>query len=756
MSGPGNYTQNFDTLPNATTTAWTNDSTLSGWYAEKSLPVDAPTVVNILGNSGASNSGALYSFGSASTTERALGSLGSGTPGNLAYGVLLQNTSSGPLLINSIAYTGEQWRNGGNMSVQPLAFSYNQSPSPFTALTPGTPLPSGWTAVTSLDFMTRTNTAAAAALDGNLAANRTALTNSPNIPVPAGEYILLRWLDVNDAGSDHGVSLDDLTVSWIVPTTPSLTVTASPTSFVENAGATASTGTVSIPAAIGSNLSVTLSSNLVSRATVPASVTIPAGQLSTNFPITAVNDLLANGTQSVTILASATGYVQDQQVITVQNDSDTAIVVAITPDTFLESAGAGVATGSVTLAAPTVAALDVELVSLDETEATLTPDFVTIPAGGTTASFTVNAINDTDVDLNVSVIIRAIAPGYTTGEKTIIVQDDGDSPPPATLPVNAIAFTGYSGLSNDFLAFVALVPIAAGDQILFTDNEWNGLPLGTTGKFFDRNEGTLTWTAPAGGVAVGGVVNLSDLSSIAPVASVGTVVVTDGGFNLSTSDVESVYAFQGAELKPSRILAAVSAGLSVVPAESFVGTELTDWVILPTGINIAAYNGTRSTAASFAAYLPLIFDESANWITQENNFGDFNDMIAPDAPFNAAPFTISGGGNTYAAWSTTNSAAGGINGDHDNDGVKNAVEFFMGATGSTFTSNPSLDATRKVTFPKSTTATGVTGTIQTSPDLVVWTNVTADASVAGFISYTLPPSAPGGKLFLRLDVVVAP
>jgi hypothetical protein len=489
---------------------------------------------------------------------------------------------------------------------------------------------------------------------------------------------------------------------------------------------------------------------------VPANVIIPAGQTSITFPIAAQDDLLADGNLTVIITAIATGYLQDQQEITVQNDTDAPILVAITPDNFFENAGPNAASGTVTLAAPTPVALDIQLVSTNTLEATVSPDTVTIPANGTFAVFTVDAINDTEVDLDQLVTIRAIADDYTTGEKIITVKDDGDLPPPATLPVNAIAFTGYTGLGDDFLAFVVLSPIASGDVILFTDNEWNGLPVTTTGKFFDRNEGTLTWTAPPEGVAVGTIVNLSSLSFGTPVASVGALVVTNTGFNLSTSGADSVYAFQGAELAPTRVLAAVTAGLSVAPdpAESLNGTGLTDYVILPAGINIAAYNGARTTEATFAAYLPLIFNEATNWETQElasppNTFNDHIDGISPDAPFNSVAFTITSGGNTYAAWATANATTGALaTADHDNDGIPNGVEYFMGATGSTFTPNPSLGALNKIIWPKSPTFVGSV-TVQTSPNLVTWTDE-ASTVVGNTVEYTL--TGPGPK-FVRMKVV---
>jgi endonuclease/exonuclease/phosphatase family metal-dependent hydrolase len=59
-------------------------------------------------------------------------------------------------------------------------------------------------------------TANAGALDGNQTANRQILAYValPGVAVPPGHEVFLRWFDPNDSGTDHGLALDDLTVSF--------------------------------------------------------------------------------------------------------------------------------------------------------------------------------------------------------------------------------------------------------------------------------------------------------------------------------------------------------------------------------------------------------------------------------------------------------------------------------------------------------------------------------------------------------------
>ena len=110
----------------------------------------------------------------------------------------------------------------------------------------------------------------------------------------------------------------------------------------------------------------------------------------------------------------------------------------------------------------------------------------------------------------------------------------------------------------------------------------------------------------------------------------------------------------------------------------------------------------------------------------------------------------------FTIWAAANAGGQTAGEDFDNDGVENGVEFFMGETGSSFTSNPSLNASNVITWPASAAYQG-TYEVQTSPDLVNWTPAaTQPTPSGGFLTYTLPPGAPGGKSFVRLLVTPTP
>jgi hypothetical protein len=108
----------------------------------------------------------------------------------------------------------------------------------------------------------------------------------------------------------------------------------------------------------------------------------------------------------------------------------------------------------------------------------------------------------------------------------------------------------------------------------------------------------------------------------------------------------------------------------------------------------------------------------------------------------------------YGTWAAANAGGQTADQDYDNDGVENGIEYFMGQTGSTFTAMPGLDGDNTVTWPMDPAYAG-TYEVQTSPDLVTWTNVDPKPLPSGGnLSYLLPTGL--GKQFVRLLVTPTP
>ena len=119
-------------------------------------------------------------------------------------------------------------------------------------------------------------------------------------------------------------------------------------------------------------------------------------------------------------------------------------------------------------------------------------------------------------------------------------------------------------------------------------------------------------------------------------------------------------------------------------------------------------------------------------------------------------------GGSYSDWRTANSTLQTIDLDHDNDGVSNGAEYFLGGNTLTtgFTPLPGVTntaGTLSVTWTKAASYTGTYGTdfaVETSATLAgAWTTETSGVNVtfpsATEVKYTFPA---GTKNFARLKV----
>ncbi len=190
------YTQNFDSL----VVTGTSNVTPQGWgFNETGTSLDT----NYRAGDGTANSGDTYSFGS--NSDRAFGTLQSGSliP---VIGACFTNNTGSPITSLEIAYTGEQWRLGTAARVDRLDFQYSIDA---TSLTTGS-----WANFDALDFSSPNTAASVGALDGNLAANKTAVTAKiTGLNVANGATIFIRWNDFNATGADDGLAIDDFSLT---------------------------------------------------------------------------------------------------------------------------------------------------------------------------------------------------------------------------------------------------------------------------------------------------------------------------------------------------------------------------------------------------------------------------------------------------------------------------------------------------------------------------------------------------------------
>ncbi|WP_162052770.1 T9SS type A sorting domain-containing protein [Pontibacter pamirensis] len=207
-----NYTQDFNSLPAVSDGIWENGTSyMENWFVQRTKQTN--TVVVNHGNQVAGN---LYSFGSIGSVDRALGSQSSLLAGEYAWGVLLQNNTGDTINFVDISFYGEQWRVSNRTAGEhKIDFSYAINPDKATfKLSPKSD--AGWIQYPDLNFKSPHFYTEGKALNGNAAANRKLMSAVLAVNIPDGHYLMLRWKDADEYEADHGLAIDDFSISWSV------------------------------------------------------------------------------------------------------------------------------------------------------------------------------------------------------------------------------------------------------------------------------------------------------------------------------------------------------------------------------------------------------------------------------------------------------------------------------------------------------------------------------------------------------------
>ncbi|MBS1797155.1 MAG: hypothetical protein JSS81_25230 [Acidobacteria bacterium] len=399
-------TQNFDTLSN-TAGSTTNNLTIPGWFLTESgggLRDNEQYGVD----TGASTTGDTYSYGAAGSTERALGSLRSGTLIPL-FGACYTNNTGATIGSLGIAYNGEEWRLGTAARTDQLTFEYS---------TNATDLVTGaWTNVAALNFVTP-DTATTGAKNGNAAADRTALSSTiSNLSIANGATFWIRFNDIDASGADDGLAIDDFSLTpqaFVPPTNLSINDVSAPEG---NAGTTSFTFTVSLSAPAGAGgvtfdiatadgTATTGDSDYVQNSI--NGLSIPAGQMSNTFTVLVNGDATQENNETFFVNVTnvtGTGVVvtDGQGQGTIQND-DAPPSFSIDDVTAAEgNSGTTNFTFTITKTGATAMSSSVQADTADGT-ATAGTDYAsnsqtfTFLFNETTKSFTVTVNGDTTVE----------------------------------------------------------------------------------------------------------------------------------------------------------------------------------------------------------------------------------------------------------------------------------------------------------------------------------------------------------------------
>ncbi|MEI6605074.1 MAG: autotransporter-associated beta strand repeat-containing protein, partial [Verrucomicrobiota bacterium] len=216
--------------------------------------------------------------------------------------------------------------------------------------------------------------------------------------------------------------------------------------------------------------------------------------------------------------------------------------------------------------------------------------------------------------------------------------------------------------------------------------------------------------------------------------------------------------------------------LSMSGANTYTGSTTVNGGTLVLGqINPDNEASTVSIAAAAGAKLDLAFGSGVTDTVGklyidgiQQPAGDYTSSHSSGAFAGSGTLHVNSGPAGFAGWQDANHTSGTINQDHDNDGVTNGIEYFLGGNTDTtgFTPLPPVDntgGTLSVTWTKAATYPGTYGTggfvVETSTTLngdwateIVAPNPGATVTITGNeVKYTFPTPL-GSTKFARLVV----
>ncbi len=222
--------------------------------------------------------------------------------------------------------------------------------------------------------------------------------------------------------SDDNGGLADQSFSIQINPPPELKLSISQTEIKENAGDNAATLLIeSFGLDNSQSITLQLVSSDPSEATLPTSITIPAGATSVSVAISAVDDTLLDGTQRVQFTAQLGSLVSLPASIQVLDHETVSLALNVTQ--VREDGGPGAAVLRVTRSnTDNTSPLDVQLSSSNLSIATI-PTLVTIPANAASLDVSVTVIDDSIRDGNQNVSFDAAAINYVGSSATLNVLD---------------------------------------------------------------------------------------------------------------------------------------------------------------------------------------------------------------------------------------------------------------------------------------------------------------------------------------------
>lgn len=195
-----------------------------------------------------------------------------------------------------------------------------------------------------------------------------------------------------------------------------------PVSATEGDGVLAGQGRLTTTIAQSNGVAISLVSSRPDQLTVPAALQLSAGQTSVVFDVTVIDDGFLNGSRPILVTASATDHAPSTMTLVLHDDESAALALVV-PASVTEGAGTLAGAGTIQVSSPPAVDVAVALTSSDPTELQV-PGSVIIPAGQTSAVFTLTVLNDDLIDGPQSATVTAHVEDWTDGMALVAVLDD--------------------------------------------------------------------------------------------------------------------------------------------------------------------------------------------------------------------------------------------------------------------------------------------------------------------------------------------
>lgn len=378
------------------------------------------------------------------------------------------------------------------------------------------------------------------------------------------------------------------------PSPPSLaSLELSPTTVT---GGNPATGLLTLTgSAPDGGLSVSLSSSNVGVATVPSTVVVPAGQTSTTFTV-ATSQITSDA--SVTISAAGGGAARTATLSVTASGGPAVSSLALVPTTVDEG---GTSTGTVTLtgAAP-AGGLTITLISSNTAIATVPPT-LTIPAGSTTADFTV-ATAQVDVDGSSAITARQ----GTLDRTVILFVRNVAAPPPPSASLTAVSVSPASvegGSTSVGTVTLSGAAPAGGATVSLSDNS----PAVTVPASVTVAAGATSRTFTITTSSVTTAVDATITATLGSTNRTATLTVTPGSPPPPSTDTVSISrAEYDGDKNELRVAASSSAGatlrVSVTSSGQLIGTMTGgrgefSWPTNPQNITVTSVEGGSATTS---------------------------------------------------------------------------------------------------------------------------------------------------------------